>query len=91
MIAMYANGLGVIALGRATESRLELLGLDHPDRLRPFEDEGENEEEWRIPVRWLVWDEGNPCPVPPLRGTFLEITHHAARVRQLRGHFPGGW
>lgn len=55
VIVMYANGLGIIGVGQVTESRLELLGPDHPDRLRPFEAEGENEEEWRIPVRWLAW------------------------------------
>ncbi len=87
VIVMYANGLGIIGIGRARESRLEILGLDHPDRLRPFTTEGENEEEWRIPVQWLAWDEGNPCPVAPLRGTFIEITHHAERVRMVRDHF----
>jgi len=91
LIAMYANGLGVIAIGRATESRLEVLGPDHPDRLRPFHGEGENEEEWHVPVVWIVWDEEHPCLMTPLRGTFLEITHHVTRVEQLRGHFPAGW
>ena len=89
VIFMYANGLGVIGIGLAKESRLEILGPDHPDRLRAFTTEGENEEEWRIPVEWLVWDEGNPCPVEPLRGTFLEITHHSDRVRMVRDHFLG--
>lgn len=78
LIFMYARLLGVIGIGRVTESRLEILGHDHPDRLRDFATEGENEEEWRIPVEWLIWDDSRPCTVEPLRPTFLEITHHRA-------------
>ena len=66
---------------------MELLFPDHPDRLRDFATEGENEEERRIPVEWLRWDEANPCVVEPLRGLFLEITDHAERVRAVRQHF----
>lgn len=87
MIFMYANGLGVIGVGRATESRLELLFPDHPDRLRAFATEGENEEEWRIPVEWLVWNEANPCAVELLRSSFQEITDHADRIHAVRQHF----
>ena len=87
MIFMYANGLGVIAVGRAAESRLEVLFADHPDRLRDFGREGENEEEWRIPVEWLVWDENRPCAVEALRSSFQEITEHAARIEEVRQHF----
>lgn len=87
MIFMYAMGLGVIGVGRATESRLELLFPDHPDRLRNFEAEGENEEEWRISLEWLVWDETNPCEVEFLRPSFQEITHHEERIRTVRQHF----
>lgn len=86
-IFIYANSRGVIGVGRATESRLELLFPDHPDRLRAFGTEGENEEEWRIPVEWLVWDEANPCVVEWLRSSFQEITDHAERVRAVRQHF----
>ena len=89
LIFMYANGLGVIGIGQAKESRLEILGDDHPDRIRVFATEGENEEEWRIPVEWITWDESNPCPVEPLRGTFLDITHHVDRVVAVREHFLG--
>jgi len=70
LIFMYANGLGVIGVGRAAESRLEVLFPDHPDRPRAFATEGENEEAWRIPVEWLAWDEANPCVVEPLRLSF---------------------
>lgn len=88
VVFMYANGVGVIGIGRATESRLEILAPDHPDRIRAFATEGENEEEWRIPVEWLVWDDVDPCPVaPPLRPSFTEITHHGDRVHLVRDHY----
>ncbi len=86
-IVMYAMRLGVIGVGRATESRMELLFEDHPGRLRDFATEGANVEEWRIPVEWLAWDEANPCEVDPLNGTFLEITHHSERVHAVLRHF----
>ncbi len=86
LIFMYANGLGVISVGRATESRLELLFLDHPDRLRSYATEGRNDEEWRLPVAWLEWDEANPCAIKPLRGSFLEISD-TELVRALQHHF----
>jgi hypothetical protein len=57
--------------------------------LRAFTTEGENEEEWRIPMEWMVWDERNPCPVGPLRQTFIEITYHEERVRLVRTHLLG--
>lgn len=87
MIVMYAMRVGVIGIGRATESRLELLFDDHPDRLRQYLTEGENVEEWRIPVEWLAWDENDACVVEPLNGTFLEITHHPDRVNSVLQHF----
>jgi hypothetical protein len=87
MIFMYANGLGVIGVGRATEGRLELLFPDHPGRLRDFATEGENKEEWRIPVEWLVWDEASALAVEPLRSSFQEITDHAERILAVRRHF----
>lgn len=87
IIFMYDNGLGVIAVGRAAESRLELLFADHPDRLRDFVTEGENEEEWRIPVEWLEWNEANPCVVESLRSSFQEITEHADQIHAVRQHF----
>jgi hypothetical protein len=91
VIFMYAKLLGVVAIGRAMESRLEILGCDHSDRLRDFASEGENEEEWRIPVEWLVWNESHPCPVEALHPTFVEITHHTDRVETVRAHFMAHW
>ncbi len=87
LVVMYANGVGVIGVGRVAESRLELLFPDHPDRLRDFSTEGQNREEWRIPVEWLAWDEANPCDVKSLRSSFQEITDLAERVQEVRQHF----
>jgi hypothetical protein len=87
LIFMYSNGLGVIGVGRATESRLELLFRDHPDRLRGYATEGRNDEEWRIPVTWLAWNEANPCEIKPLRGSFLEISDPEL-IHALQHHFP---
>jgi transcriptional regulator with XRE-family HTH domain len=88
VIVLYANGLGVVAIGRATGGGLEVLDENDPNRMRDYDTEGENAEEWRIPVEWLVWDEDNPCPVdPPLRASFQEITTHTDRVGLIRDHF----
>lgn len=92
LVVMYANGVGAIGIGWVAESRLELLFPDHPDRLRDFKTEGQNREEWRIPVQWLAWDEDNPCNVGALRSSFQEITVsadrvHEARVCAVRQHF----
>ncbi len=87
LVVMYANKVGAIGVGRVAESRLEVLFPDHPDRLRSFDTEGQNREEWRVPVAWLEWDEANPCEVEFLRSSFQEITNHADRVRAVRQHF----
>jgi len=87
LIVMYAMRLGVIGVGRVTENRLELLFEAHPDRLRDYATEGENVEEWRVPVEWLAWDAGRPSAVEALNGTFLEITHHVDRVNAVLQHF----
>jgi hypothetical protein len=86
VIVMYANGLGVIAIGRATGGVLPVLHQKDSGRMRDYATEGENAEEWRIPVEWLVWDEANPCPVDSLRPSFQEITNHAARIGVIRQH-----
>jgi hypothetical protein len=87
MIIMYAMRVGVITVGQVKESRLEVLLENHLDRLRDYATEGENVEEWRVPVQWLAWNEGNPCVVNPLSGTFIEITDHADRVNAVFQHF----
>jgi hypothetical protein len=88
LIFMYAKSVGVIGVGRAAESRLEILFPDHPGRLRDFATEGGNREEWRIPVEWVAWDEANPCEVEhALLSSFQEITGLAERLGALRKHF----
>lgn len=89
LIVMYANGRGVIGIGRAKESRLEILGPDHPDRIREFI-HGQHEEEWRVPVEWCVWDEKNPCQIEPLRKSFQELRNQEKRLKEIRKHFLEG-
>jgi hypothetical protein len=87
LILMYANEEGVVAVGRVKESRMEILGPDHRGRLREFK-HGEHDEEWRIPVKWLVWDERDPCRIQkPLRKSFLEMKRTDKRLRKIRKHF----
>jgi hypothetical protein len=87
LILMYANEVGVIAVGRVKESKVEILGPDHPDRLREHEYD-EHDEEWRIRVKWLVWDESAPCQISkPLRKSFLEMQGDGGRLRNIRRHF----
>jgi hypothetical protein len=88
LIAMYANEVvGVIGVGRARD-KVKVLSKDDPERLRDFATEGQNKQEWRIPVEWLRWNETNPCKVQ-LIGTFVELTgpNHYDRVAELRRHF----
>jgi transcriptional regulator with XRE-family HTH domain len=91
VIVMYANGVGIIGIGRATESGVEVLKREDPNRMRDFTTEGENAQEWRIPVEWLVWDNDNPCVIDsPLPVSFQDITNHAERIGKIRRHFRCG-
>jgi hypothetical protein len=86
LIFMYANDVGVVAVGIVRESLVQIVGRDNPSRLRAFKD-GEHDEEWRIPVRWLVWDESKPCRFrKPLRGTFLELKKDGGRFKKIKRH-----
>jgi hypothetical protein len=86
LIFAYANGVGVVGIGVALESRVEILAPDHPGRLRGYEPSC-HEEEWRTPVAWLVWNDTNPCVVETLRSSFQEITHLQDRVAPVTAHF----
>lgn len=83
-ILMYANGDGIIALGRA-KSSCEVLQPRSPKRLR-----NGSTREWRVPVDWLVWDDANPFrdwTSPPPTFFKLKQTKHR-RLRDLvRRHF----
>jgi hypothetical protein len=54
-VFMYAKGVGIIAVGRAT-ALCETLKPGDPARIRNLDDE-DNTLEWRVPVHWLKWDE----------------------------------
>ncbi len=87
LIFMFAKRIGVVGVGVVTDHPLEILGRDHPDRIRAFRF-GQHEQEWRIRVNWLAWDESNPCySTSSLRPSFQEITSHTERVRVLKAHF----
>ena len=49
-ILMYANGVGIIGIGRAM-AKCEILKPGSPSRLLG----NEEATEWRIPVEWLAW------------------------------------
>lgn len=77
LIFMYANGTGIIGIGRAKE-KCKILYGDDTDRIRKQE-EGGHEQEWRIGVEWLAWNEEKPyyqknMVKPPLNLTFVDIT-----------------
>ena len=86
LIFMFASGVGLIGVGRAT-GPCRVLPDGHPDRVAPAD---ENREEWQIPVVWLRWQTANPCvwDIYPIV-TFIDIsgsTWNARRQRALR-HF----
>jgi hypothetical protein len=91
VIFMYASEYGMIAVGMAT-ARVSILGPFEPDRLRNFALEGNNEREYRIPVKWLRWHTDNPCKVfPPLEPrrfnvSFKEITDVGELLQILWQH-----
>jgi hypothetical protein len=76
-ILMYANGEGIIGIGRARSS-CEVLQPRSHKRLRSGAT-----REWRVPVDWLVWDDANPfrdwTSPPP---TFFKLK--GKKYRRLR-------
>lgn len=71
IIFMYANGAGIIAVGRARD-RCESLRSGSPGRVF----DGTDTTEWRIPVEWLVWvaDKEAPPWKPHANPTFLNVS-----------------
>ncbi len=94
VIFMYASKCGVIGVGVASGT-VDIIPPSAPDRLRRFEDEGHNQEEHRIPVRWVLWHEDNPCVVfPPIdpreyNATFRDISGEDGLLRHLWRHYFG--
>ena len=89
-ILMFAKGIGIIAVGRATAA-CETLQPDDPDRIRNFDYE-DNTPEWRVPVHWLDWrDEEDAYPWKAPNFTFWNVTDESyVDLREgVRQHFLG--
>jgi hypothetical protein len=72
-IFMFAKGIGVIAIGVAT-NRCERLMPDDPDRIRGSA-YPQNAIEWRVPVQWLSsTDEAGAYPCKSPNFTFWDIS-----------------
>ena len=85
-IMFYANGDGIIGIGCA-ESSCQILEPNAPDRLS----RNGHTREWRIPLEWLVWGEGDGgafdwTSPPP---TFFEVNGKRYGVLRngVRRHF----
>jgi hypothetical protein len=86
-ILMYANGLGIIGIGRARAS-CEILEPGNNDRLRIGKT-----REWRVPLDWLVWDEEHPFhDWPSAPPTFYEVRgkKYLGLRDRVRRHFGLG-
>lgn len=86
IILMYANGVGIIGIGKARD-RCERLEPGSPGRVV----DGDTPE-WRIPVDWLVWvDDKHACPWDsPLPPTFQDVcgARDSDRRKAVIKHFP---
>ncbi len=85
LILMYANRVGIIAVGRA-EGEYKILSPAEPDRIK----QGDTPE-WRIPVKWLRWVHSkDACPWKPHSyKTFVDVSFdsYAARRKRVLTHF----
>ena len=85
-ILMYANGVGIIGIGRAM-AKCEILKPGSPSRLLG----NEEATEWRIPVEWLagVQDERACRWTPAVPQTFMEVSkaNFGDRRKAVREHF----
>jgi hypothetical protein len=69
VVLMYANKLGIIAIGEAT-GECEVIAADSEDQIRKSP-----EPEWRVPVNWLYWDKNHPGPwMPHDIRTFVDVS-----------------
>jgi hypothetical protein len=87
---MYANGVGVIGVGRAVGA-CERLEPGDGDRL--MDEHEEPGREWRVPVAWLRWvDDRHACPWrSPPSTTFTDVSPDVWRDRRdaVMRHFFG--
>jgi len=88
IIFMYANGAGIIGIGKAVGA-CERLESGSPGMV--FEEE--SGREWRVPVEWLGWAAGgHACPWDgPRRTTFEDISapEWSSRRNAVIQHFFG--
>jgi hypothetical protein len=77
-VLMFAKGVGIIGVGRATGGCQRLVP-GAPDRIRE-----KDKDEWRVPVDWLVWqDDEHACPYRDAQNfTFWNVT--GERYSRLR-------
>lgn len=90
-ILMWAKGVGIIGIGRAT-AKHEILDASNPDRIRSSAEYAERE--WRIPVEWVVWVEHDReayrCSMP--NASFVDASgENYRKLREgVRRHFLRG-
>jgi hypothetical protein len=86
LVFMFAKGVGLIGVGRATGPR-RVPRVGHPDRIA---NESGYQEEWQVPVVWLRWEPDNPCvwDLYP-NTTFLDISGRTwtDRLQNALRHF----
>jgi hypothetical protein len=89
LIFMYANEIGIIGTGEALCGMSILSRFDH-DRLRDYNNEGNNRKEYRIPVKWLIWHDNDPFgPIQLPPAAFRDITDKPALLISIwQRYFP---
>jgi hypothetical protein len=82
-IYMYAKGKGIIGVGRA-EGPVEKLESGARDRVVP-----DGEREWRIPTKWLAWNDELPFQWKSQNATFFDVSadKYEDLRDKLKGHF----
>jgi hypothetical protein len=71
LIFMFASGLGVIGVGRATGGPIGPISPGAHSRLRGTD---WSAAEWQVPVEWLYWNVDTPCSIRGVNSTFYELT-----------------
>jgi hypothetical protein len=80
LIFMYANKIGIIAVGRATGG-CKVFKSGDPNRIDGDDWDG---DEWRVPVVWLRWQQDKSYKWPkPLRPAFVNISASKYQNRRL--------